>query len=203
MNLRSTHRKRKPNEKVKYLIKLFWHPSGLKQVTDYDYAASTAGDATGSPVSRKPISKDDRSPWSEPKHRRNKKSGGGPNRKNNNNNKKRSGTKQEKQLDKRKAAVMRTARRAEAFDNINDDTAIDSTAAGQQNLNQLLGLGKPRPLLPPASQLKPFVSVGVCSQKETKKKKKRLCALLFSHISHTHTSRGGRWVSSLNEKLGP
>ncbi|XP_046645913.1 uncharacterized protein LOC124336226 isoform X2 [Daphnia pulicaria] len=115
---------------------------GLKQVTDYDYAASTAGDATGSPVSRKPISKDDRSPWSEPKHRRNKKSGGGgPNRKNNNNNKKRSGTKQEKQLDKRKAAVMRTARRAEAFDNINDDTAIDSTAAGQQNLNQLLGLG--------------------------------------------------------------
>ncbi|EFX89570.1 hypothetical protein DAPPUDRAFT_233366 [Daphnia pulex] len=135
---------------------------GLKQVTDYDYAASTTGDATGSPVSRKPISKDDRSPWSEPKHRRNKKSGGGgPNRKNNNN-KKRSGTKQEKQLDKRKAAVMRTARRAEAFDNINDDTAaIDSTAAGQQNLNQLLGLGKPRPLLPPASQLKPFVSVGV------------------------------------------
>nr|CAH0104985.1 unnamed protein product [Daphnia galeata] len=127
---------------------------GLKEMTDYDYAAET----TGSSISRKPISKDDRSPWSEPKHRRNKK-GGGQNRKNNNKQKKRNGTKRQKQLNKRQAAAaaaMRTVRRADAFDN-NDD----STAAGQQNLNQLLGLGKPRPLLPPASQLKPFVSVGV------------------------------------------
>ena len=149
-------------------------------MTDYDYAAETT--ATGSSISRKPISKDDRSPWSVPKHRRNKKGGGGgQNRKNNNKQKKRNGTKRQKQLNKRQAAAaaMRTVRRADAFDN-NDDT----TAAGQQNLNQLLGLGKPRPLLPPASQLKPFVSVGVCSRQKKKKNP-------VSHISHTHTSGGG------------
>lgn len=146
-------------------------------MTDYDYAAET----TGSSISRKPISKDDRSPWSEPKHRRNKK-GGGQNRKNNNKQKKRNGTKRQKQLNKRQAAAaaaMRTVRRADAFDN-NDD----STAAGQQNLNQLLGLGKPRPLLPPASQLKPFVSVGVCSRK--KEKKKTLFHTLVNSHTHTH-----------------
>ena len=120
-------------------------------MTDYDYAAETT--ATGSSISRKPISKDDRSPWSVPKHRRNKKGGGGgQNRKNNNKQKKRNGTKRQKQLNKRQAAAaaMRTVRRADAFDNTDD-----TTAAGQQNLNQLLGLGKPRP---PYST--PFVSVG-------------------------------------------
>ena len=124
-------------------------------MADYDYAAVAAPAATGSPITRKPISKDDRSPWSEPKRSGNKK-GGVQNRKNKP--KKRNGSKQLNK--KRAAAAMRTARRAEAFDN-NDDTT-----AGQQNLNQLLGLGKPRPLLTPASQLKPFVSVGVCSQKD-------------------------------------
>jgi hypothetical protein len=172
-------------------------------MTDYDYAAvaePTDPSATGSSLSRKPIIKDDRLPWSEPKHRLNKK-GGGPNRKKNNKNnkqKKRNGTKQQKQLNKRQgAAAMRTVRRAEAFDN-NDD----STTAGQQNLNQLFGLGKPRPLLPPASQLKPFVSVGVCSQKKKSRgKRKTIVCNTVSHFSHTHL-RGvvvGVWL----EKLGP
>ncbi|KAI9557511.1 hypothetical protein GHT06_017339 [Daphnia sinensis] len=107
---------------------------GLKQMTDYDYAA--VAEPTVSSVSRKPIRKDDRSPWS-PKHSRNKKS---PNRKNKTNQKKKNGTKQQKQLNKRQANVMRTARRADAFDNSEDNKdAMD--AAGQQNLNQLLGLG--------------------------------------------------------------
>ncbi|XP_057366467.1 uncharacterized protein LOC130687337 isoform X1 [Daphnia carinata] len=127
---------------------------GLKQMTDYDYAA--VAEPTVSSVSRKPIRKDDRSPWS-PKHSRNKKS---PNRKNKTNQRKRNGTKQQKQLNKRQVNVMRTAQRADAIDN-SEDNKEGTDAAGQQNLNQLLGLGKPRPLPPPAPQLKPFVSVGV------------------------------------------
>lgn len=107
---------------------------GLKQMTDYDYAA--VSEPTVSSVSRKPIRKDDRSPWS-PKHSRNKKT---PNRKNKTNQKKRNGTKQQKQLNKRQANVMRAARRADAFDN-SEDNKDGTDAAGQQNLNQLLGLG--------------------------------------------------------------
>lgn len=163
-------------------------------MTDYDYAA--VSEPTVSSVSRKPIRKDDRSPWS-PKHSGNKKT---PNRKNKTNQKKRNGTKQQKQLNKRQANVMRAARRADAFDN-SEDNKDGTDAAGQQNLNQLLGLGKPRPLLPPASQLKPFVSVGVCSQNENKSNKspfkkktgvkKRSSKL--SSVSHiSHTPRGGR-----------
>lgn len=117
-------------------------------MTDYDYAAMgepTAAAATGSPMRKNKI-KDDRSPWS-PK-RRNKKA----NRKNN---KRNSGPKKlQQQHNKRQ--VVRTARRAGSFDEDDVDPG------------QLLGLGKPRPLPSPAPQLKPFVSVGVCTNHKKK-----------------------------------
>lgn len=132
--------------------------AGLKQALDYDYAVQRSADVGADAVQPK-TAKASRSPWSGQRQRDiKKKSNRKPNAK-----AKRAGKRNDGK--QRRQATVRTARRAATF---NDDIVNDD---GQETTDPLLGLGKPRPTSSsPASQLQPFVSVGVFTKKNEKQK---------------------------------
>lgn len=133
---------------------------GLKEAADYDAGLSPQSTFPAANVQREPKSPGDakyrKIPLVKQDRQRSKKRQGKSKRRKNKRSGSSRGNKSNKDFERKMAASLRTARRADPDGPLYDATLDDDATSKQQ----LLGLGKPRHRST-STQLTPFVSVGV------------------------------------------